>query len=260
MVFCVTSAFSAGCAASRRQTRATAPPVAKKRLPAWPDLYRLLARRHEAFASFQGQGSLIYESADEKIRTAHMVVVKAPERIRIDFRSPFSLTYTVASDGRELSAYDRGEKVLYRGMPTVENLARYTRVPLPLESLIALLRGLPPLPDETLGGKVEAVGDRWYWSATLPDATGLTVLFDSATTLARQVRLATAQGGLDVNFDGFVDVGGERAAQRIAAQLPGGARVEIKYGTIWRDRDHRDSAFRLQAPAGVRVVEMAGSP
>ncbi len=243
---------AAGCTGTlRRAPVQEAPPT-----PAWEDVYRILARRHAAFASFQGQGSLVYESEQESIRTAQMIVVKAPDKVRIDFRSPFTLTYTVTSDGRELAAYDRGEKVLYRGAPTVEHLARYARVPVPLIALTALLRGLPPLPDESAGGTIQAVEDGWLWTGKLDATSQITVVLDPNTTNVRQVRMMTADGILDVTFDRYEEVGGERAAHRIRAQLPGGARVEIRYGTIWLDRKHQDSAFHLHAPKGVRVIDM----
>ncbi len=199
---------------------------------------------------------MVYESADETIRSSQMIVVKAPDKVRIDFRSPFTLTYTVTSNGRELAAYDRGQKVLYRGAPTIAHLARYTRVPVPLAVLTALLRGLPPLPNEAVGGSIEAVEGGWLWTGSLGASSKMTVVLDPKTTNVRQVRLMSPDGILDVTFDRYRDVNGQRAAHRMRAQLPGGARVEIRYGTIWLDRKHKDSAFHLEPPPGVRVVDM----
>lgn len=104
-----------------------------------------IAARAEALASFQGQGRLEYEGPEGDARSANMVVVKAPDNVRIDFRSPFSLMYTVATDGEILVAYDRGEKVMYRGAPSASNIGRFTRVPVTVGSLALLLRGIPQI-------------------------------------------------------------------------------------------------------------------
>ncbi len=222
----------------------------------WQDVYGIQVRRHQALASFQGQGSIRYEGTKKNIRSAHMVVVKAPDKVRIDFRSPFSLTYTVATDGRELSAYDRGEKVLYRGTPTIEHLRRFTHVPVPLLALTALLRGLAPLPDPASGGSLAWKEQGWVWTGRMPSGEALVVGLDRAGELVRWARLTTSAGPVEAEFDRYEDVSGEAVAHRIRARLPDGSRIEIRYGTIWRDRVHRDAAFRLQVPSGVRVVEL----
>src|SRR5689334_7606689 len=159
-------AASVLCGACAAQQQASVPRQIS--VPTIADLTAKLHQLDTALASFQGQGKLEYEGPDGKIRSASMVVVKAPLKVRIDFRSPFSITYTVVSDGSELLAYDRGEKVLYRGRPTPENFGRYTHVQVDLGMLASLLRGLPPMP-QTNGGSIGRVPEGWRWETPIED-------------------------------------------------------------------------------------------
>jgi hypothetical protein len=241
------------CAAAR-PARA---PVAEAPVPTPTELEARIRARETALASFQGQGKLEYEGPDGKLRSAMMVVVKAPEKVRIDFRSPFSITYTVVSDGSELVAYDRGEKVLYRGRPTPHNFGRYTRVPVDLSMLASLLRGLPPTPARAAEGNIGRVPEGWRWESPLEEGGRLTVVVDAYTWLPVSVSLSgRPEGDFTAHFDDYEDVSGVQTPHRIRADLPSGGKVELTYGTVWRDRQHSDAAFRLEAPSGVRVVNM----
>jgi hypothetical protein len=186
-----------------------------------------------------------------------MVVVKAPDKVRIDFRSPFSLTYTVLSDGLTLVAYDRGEKVLYRGKPTSSNLGRYARVPVDLQTLALLVRGLPPLPRDANAGSVRGVQNGWLWQAPMSDGSQLSVVFAAADLRPLSASVTGTKGaGFIAYFEKYRDVGGVGVPHEIRAELPDGGRVELSYAMVWRDRVHSDQAFHMDPPGGVSVVEM----
>jgi len=248
--------LEAGCAVVRPPS--LPPPPAEKPQPTPLELHGLLIERDVALRSFQGQGRLEYDGPDGKLRSANMVVVKAPDKVRIDFRSPFSLTYTVVSDGTELLAYDRGEKVLYRGRPSPQNFGRYTRVPVDLSMLVSLVRGLPPMPGGPGAGRVLPVEQGWLWEASLETGGRLGIVFDRQAWLPRLARLEGSGRDFVAYFEEYDEVSGMPTAHRIRAELPGGGVVKLEYGTIWRDRTHGDNAFHIEAPAGVRVVNMDG--
>jgi hypothetical protein len=249
----------AGCASVRPPTapEATPPPPSPLEPPTAAELRSRLSAHSVALRSFQGQGHLEYEGPDGKMRSSHMVVVNAPNKVRIDFRSPFSITYTVVTDGNELLAYDRGEKVLYRGVPTPANLGRFVRVPVDLEMLALLVRGIPPLPAGAGAGSVRLVDSEWLWEMPLAGGARMRLTFDQSGLKPRKAVLKGA-GAADFSayFSGYEDVGGVQAAHEIRAELPDGGHVQLTYGTIWRDRKHSDNAFTLVPPEGVRVVEM----
>ena len=225
--------------------------------PSPAKLLESLAARDTALGSFQAQGKLHYEGPGGKVRSANMIVVKAPDKVRIDFRSPFSLTYTVVTDGSELVAYDRGEKIMYVGEPTIDNIGRYTRVPASVETLARLVRGMPPLPPGPARGEVLSSGEDWLWRVPLEDGSVLELLFGADGLHPKRATLGREQTpDFTAFFEGYRDVAGVAVPHEIRADLPDGGRVQLTYSVVWRDRMHDDNAFRLEPPAGVRVVEM----
>ena len=251
-VLAAAALFAGACGQARRPIAAFETTV-----PTPGVLQEKLRERDAALTSFQGQGRLAYEGPDGKLRSASMIVVKAPQKVRIDFRSPFSITYTVISDGSELLAYDRGEKVLYRGSPSPENFGRYTRVPVNLPMLAALLRGLPPMPPTAAEGTIGRVPEGWRWENPLGDGSRLAIVFDVYDLRPVSATLTGSRAGdFTAYFEKYENVGGIQAPHRIRAELPNGGKVDLTYGIIWRDREHTDAAFRLDAPSGVRVVNM----
>jgi hypothetical protein len=248
----------AACSARPRVVPEPAAPVVSTAPPTAFELDLRLRERRAAFSRFRGQARLTYESGSEKGRASQMIVVEEPDRIRIDFMSPFGPTYTVAADGVTLVAYDRGEKILYRGTPSAANVYRYTRVPATISLLASLIRGLPPEPDRLGQASVIEKPDGWYWTAPLRGGGLLTVVFEKGSLEPRAVSVtgSTATGDLTARFDDYEDVDGVSAPHLVRASLPGGGEVELKYSRIWRDVGLTDDAFTIEAPEGVRAVDM----
>lgn len=220
----------------------------------------LMARRAQALSTFRGQARLEYRDAgkNKPRRFSQMIAVKAPDRLRIDFMNPFGPSYTVASDGAQLIAFDRGEKVLYRGLPNARNLRRYTRAAVDIGVLAQLIRGLPPLLQQTSHAHLVRAKDGWHWDAAIIGGGSITVVFDPDTLDPRSVAIAGAKlsGDLHASFADYESVDGVRVAHLVRATLPDGSEVELKYSKIWRGISLGDSAFRLEAPSGVTVVDM----
>jgi outer membrane biogenesis lipoprotein LolB len=184
-----------------------------------------ISERRAALSRFRGQARLKYRSADEKGRVSQMIAVEEPNRIRIDFMSPFGPTYTVAANGRTLVAYDRGEKILYRGEPSVQNIFSYTRVSASIELLASLIRGLPPEVERLGQATVREEEDGWHWVAALRGGGLLTVIFQKGTLLPLSASIvgSKAMGELTARFSDYEDVEGISAPHRIEA--PSGVRL-----------------------------------
>ena len=245
-------AVIAGCAA-----RAHVPAAKSVRRDAHPTAQALLTemREREAqLASFRGQATLDYRGTDGKSKSSQMIVVQAPDHVRIDFMSPFGPTYTVATDGRYLRAYDRGDKVLYVGVPTAMNVQRYARVPLTASVLAQLIRGLPPFLERATNPRLSGS----TFEADLQGGGRLRIELAPDTLFPQRAHLlATALGDdVAVELDRYEDVDGIPVAHRVHAQLPDGATVELEYSQVWRAVKLTDTAFQIDAPSGVRVVGM----
>jgi outer membrane lipoprotein-sorting protein len=241
-----------GCAARANRLPATA--IHRASNPTPHDILIEMREREAALASFRGQATLDYKGPDGASKSSQMIVVQAPERVRIDFMSPFGPTYTVATDGRYLRAYDRGEKVLYVGIPTAANVQRYARVPLTTEVLAALIRGLPPF-------LARAINERFTPSGFEADLQGggtLRIELAPDTLYPRRAHVVGTTLGdhVSVQFDQYFDVDGVPVAHRVHAELPDGGTVELEYSRVWRGLRLTDTAFQIDAPGGVRVIGM----
>jgi outer membrane lipoprotein-sorting protein len=238
------------------------------RAPTVGEVVAALRSREEAVASFRGQARLDYSGPDGTAKSSQMILVKAPDLVRIDVMSPFGPTYTVASDGQYLRAYDRGSKVMYVGAVSPANLRTYTRVSLGVAVLARLIRGLPPSSmHEATTAAVSANPDGWLWQADLADGGRVRMDLDKASLRPVRAELVDpALGGtVVVEFDRYGDVDGVALAHRVRARLVDGSAVELQYARIWRSITVTESVFRLDAPPGVRIVDMrteapSGSP
>jgi outer membrane lipoprotein-sorting protein len=228
------------------------------RAPSADEVVAALAVREAALANFRGQALLVYDGPQGTTRSSQMIAVQSPDRVRIDVMSPFGPSYTVAAYGDRLRAYDRGEKILYVGSTTPENLRKYTRVPLRIEVLAMLIRGLPPLIAGQGAGRIEAGASSWLWEANIEGAGTLRVELGrpDLRPLRASVTAATPADALYVEFEQYKDVDGVAVPHRIRARLGDGGVVELRYSRIWRAVRLTATAFQIDPPSEVRVVGM----
>jgi outer membrane lipoprotein-sorting protein len=238
------------------------------RAPSPEEVVDALVARETALANFRGQAHLVYEGPQGTTKSSQMIVVQSPDRVRIDVMSPFGPSYTVAANGDRLRAYDRGEKILYVGSTTPENLRKYTRVPLKIAVLAMLIRGLPPMIGDAETGRVAAGAARWIWELSVDGGGRLRVELDREQLRPLRASLTgtSPADSLSVEFEDYRDVTGVDVPHRIRAWLGEGGVVELEYSRIWRAVQLTATAFQIDPPSGVRVVGMdlgeadAGTP
>jgi outer membrane lipoprotein-sorting protein len=74
------------------------------------------------------------------------LVIEAPNRLRVDMLNFFNqLTIQLAVADMQLSAYVPKDRTLYTGLPSVDNIQRFTGLPLAVTDLVALLLQKLPL-------------------------------------------------------------------------------------------------------------------
>ncbi len=98
-------------------------------------LAEALAARERSLASFRGQARLRYEGPENKLRSNQMILVRDPGSIRIDVMNPFGVSYSLATDGARLTAFDHREDVFYSGAASARNFARFAGVAKAVERL-----------------------------------------------------------------------------------------------------------------------------
>jgi outer membrane lipoprotein-sorting protein len=247
-----------GCASARPLIHDDVSPFLH-RAPTVEEVHDSLRARELAVATFRGQARLEYRGAGGSGKSSQMVLVRAPNQVRIDVMNPFGPSYTVAADGGSLQAYDRGEKILYTGAATAANLETYSRVSLEIDVLARLIRALPPFSvDEVENPQVYRTVAGWGYRANFASGGSVSLELDRSRLRPLRAELVdpAINGNVLVEIAQYEAVDGIELAHRVHAQLADGSSVELVYSRIWRDVGLSDSAFRIPAPSGVRVVDM----
>ncbi|HYB98269.1 MAG TPA: DUF4292 domain-containing protein [Candidatus Limnocylindrales bacterium] len=225
-----------------------------------PEPWRIAARiskRDHDLATFRGQARLDYQGSKQRFRSSQVVAVQAPQSIRIDVMNPFGVSYTVATDGRRLAAFDRREKVFYEGSAHADSFHRFTGVPLGAAELAALIRGLPP----TIGsadGTVTKANDGWEWTRQLPGGATLDMVVDFEHLEPLRLRMRGAPGSQDVEaaFGDYRDVAGVRVPFWIYVTFADGSSLTLTYKSVQRGVALQPDAFVLERPPKARVVDI----
>lgn len=94
----------------------------------------------------QGEARLSFSGEGRRLSGRLLYLAHAPAELRFDIFSSFGATIsTLTSDGRRFSLLDMEQRTLFTGPASACNVQRFTRVPVPPEALVELLRGRPPV-------------------------------------------------------------------------------------------------------------------
>jgi outer membrane lipoprotein-sorting protein len=130
-----------------------------------PSAEQLLARVQATqghFRSLDAEARVRLDAAGQVHSSQQFLLLERPNRVRSDLLTGFGqLVLQLASDGRELAVFVNTEAPgkFFRGPASDANLARFTRIPLPAESLVQLLLYDPPLVN-ALQSKVQVQEDQ----------------------------------------------------------------------------------------------------
>lgn len=251
------------CAASLLSCAAAAKPVYTAPLPtgtapAVRRILEVLEARDKSLTSFRAQARLDYRSPEQSFRSTQVVVVRAPSSARIDVMNPFGISYTVATDGKLLSAYDRRQSVFYRGHAQADSFHQFIGIPLAASELAAVLRGLPPAIGETRWGAVQPAPGGWLMQRRLAGGGLQQVVVDSTSLIPVSVKITgdRERHDVEVKYSDYRDVSGVVVPFRIEVSFRDGSNLELVYKTVQRDVVLSEDAFRIDCPAGARFVNI----
>lgn len=218
----------------------------------------MFARRDRKLETFRAEAKIEYRGPAQHFRSSQLIAVKTPASVRIDVMNPFGVSYTVATDGRNLVAFDRRKKIYYAGSATMQNIRRYTGVPLSPAELASLIRGLPPPLGAERGGVVERADGAWLWRRRLSSGAHLEVWLDLQYWDPVRMRVVDAARGqsVEATFGDYQDLDGIRVARSMTVLFADGATLELEYQKVWRRIDLPPEAFSIQRPAQAAVVNM----
>jgi outer membrane lipoprotein-sorting protein len=254
----VAVAFLSSCAAT-----ASRKPVAPTPTGAAPSIRRVLDvldRQDTAVTTFRGQARLDYSSPQQSFKSTQVVVVKAPSSARIDVMNPFGVSYSVATDGKKLTAYDRRQGVYYQGLAQSESFRKFIGIPMGAGDFAAVLRGLPPGLGDTRWSVVVAAEGGWLMRRRLGTGGVMELVVDATSLLPVRVKMSgdKARHQVDVKYGEYKDVAGVFVPHLIEVKFKDGSHLGVAYKHVQRGIVLPLDAFLIDRPAGARVVNIDG--
>jgi outer membrane lipoprotein-sorting protein len=218
----------------------------------------VLDAQDKAVARFRAQAKLDYRSPEQSFRSTQVVVVRGPSSARIDVMNPFGVSYSVATDGKRLTAYDRRQGVYYQGLAQAESFRRFIGIPMGSSDFAAVLRGLPPGIGDSRWSAVVGAEGGWLMRRRLGSGGVLELVVDATTFLPVRVKISGDRDRheVEVTYGDYRDVEGVSIPHLITVSFKDGSRLELAYKSVQRNILLREDAFRIDRPAGARFVNI----
>lgn len=195
--------------------------------PVAPEEVRQILRERDArFRSLRSLATVSYRGREGATGFEEAVVVQRPDRLRLETLTSVGAILVVTANRDEIAGLHLRERIFVRGRSTRQNLFRYTRIPLSLDEITALLLGLPP---------VELDGSWKIYDGLLEKQFGggrETIFFDPESRAAMRWDRYGAGGELELSalFSEFAQSAAGSFPRRIVVEAPQAQRrLEIRY-------------------------------
>lgn len=103
-------------------------------------MWQQLQQRQRQLTSLSALTQVKLVQGEKSWSATQALLVETPNRLRLDMVNFFGqLLVQLVVDGPRLDAYVPAEKTHYHGVPTLDNVQRFTGLPLPVTDLVAVL-------------------------------------------------------------------------------------------------------------------------
>lgn len=242
-------------------------PEPESPIPGWdPGKYQVqkltaaLAERDRTLESMQTPAIMEYTAGGQHLKAREDLVVRKPNDLRVEARSPLGVALLLAAQGSELAIFEPGENRFMRGEATAETLYRYVRIPMAPADAVGLLMGLAPR-DFAAGDVPDSESnDGAMMIATYGSAgSGIHQLGFADGNLA-MVRETAADGRVnyDVRYSEYHDIGGLMFPYVVDADFPTAqSHVTFRYVRPIVNGAVPDSMFVLTPAPGATLMNLS---
>ena len=219
-----------------------------------------LIERDRRLASMQTPAVMEYTAGDQHVKAKEEIVVRRPDKLRVEAMSPFGVALLLAAQGSELAIFEPGRNRFMRGAATAETLDRYVRIPMAPADAVGLLMGLAP-PAFVLNANADTVSSEGgMMIASYGDsASGPRELGFSGGNLA-MVRETAGDGRVnyEVRYSDYHDIGGVMFPYVVDATFPAaGSHVTFRYIRPIVNGVIPDSTFVLTPAPGATLMNLS---
>ena len=181
-----------------------------------------LADRDRALFSMQSPAIMEYTTPGQHLKAREDIVVRRPDSLRVEARSPLGVALLVAAQGDQLAIFEPGKNRFSRGHATAETLYKYVRIPMAPADAVALLMGLAPrdFPPDSVPDSVSNEGAMTV--ATYGNSASGTRQLGFADGKLAMVRETAPDGRVsyEVRYSDYHDIGGVMFAYVVDAEFP----------------------------------------
>jgi outer membrane biogenesis lipoprotein LolB len=240
-----------GCALLTSQ----APPEVfpEERRPA-QQLAQSLIQRASELKSLRTLAGIYYSGAEGRQGFQEVVLVQRPNRLRLETLSPLGALLILTASADEMVGFHTREGIFYRGKSSIENLYRYTQIPLGVGELTAVLMGLPPV-----AGEAEWKNDGPSIVRDLRAGWKEAITFHPSQLLPIRWQRLNPEGKVEMSarFSDFTDTPAGPFPLKIVLEAPTQQRrLEITYKEPELNVDLASALFVQQKPENAREVPL----
>ena len=242
-------------------------PEAETPIPGWDagkyqvqKLTTALAERDKSLESMQTPAIMEYTASGQHLKAREDIVVRRPNNLRVEARSPLGVALLLAAQGSELAIFEPGENRFMRGEATAETLYRYVRIPMAPADAVGLLMGLAPR--DFAAGSVpasESNNGAMTIATYASFGSGSRQLGFADGNLA-MVRETGADGRVnyDVRYSDYHDIGGVMFPYVVDADFPTAqSHVTFRYVRPIVNADIPNSTFVLTPAPGATLMNLS---
>jgi outer membrane lipoprotein-sorting protein len=225
----------------------------EERRPA-QELVQGLVQRNAGLKSLRALADVYYSGSDGKGSFQEVVLVHRPDRLRLETLSPMGAVLILTASGDEITGFHTREGVFYRGKSSIENLYRFTQIPLAVNEVTAVLMGIPPVAG---GGEWKREGP-----AIMRELGGgwkETVTFHPSQLLPIRWQRLDPSGKVEMSarFSDFINTPAGQFPLKIVLEAPTQQRrLAIVYKEPELNVDLASALFMQQKPENAREVSL----
>lgn len=255
----ISLAVWAGCAFPGKRL-----PAPAATLPDPQEVVAAFAERCKFVHSLKALAKLRYTDPNERYTSRQVIAVERPDRIRVEVTTMLGTAFVLAARDARLIAYWPEENTAFAGLATPDHVWRYTRVWMPLETLVDVLLAIPGSGRlEPTGCTHEETTDASPGYVCLHQARagqGAVVVALDARGLPAEVEERSAVDGSVLwraRYLEYTENLAPPAAKHIVIDVPRYRRsVSLQLSEIEINPTLGRDVFRLGLPPGVRVVDL----
>ena len=227
------------------------------------ELLALVDQAEQAATSLTAEGQVRFSVPEGQVTLGAFASAAAPASLQIQANDFFGRPQSVlACDGKRFGLWVAQENAYYVGPATPANLARFLRVPLAPEEVVALLLGRAPRIDAAAWKlEVDREEGAYKLSATSADGQRSQSLWVDPLT-ARPVKSAVTSGGAAGGYlarFGDFQPGSPPFPKRIALEslsASSPARLELRADRVTLNEEIDPAQFSPDPPEGTPAIEV----